>query len=440
MPNTQYERDFDDLGALKRPGRLDFKTLNNVDDAGDGYPGMQKAIRNYFHEGYLEKDINMNTHKIINLEAPSSNNDGARKVDVDTVQNDLDGFDDELKSLSSVEVQQLQNIGSVTISNDQWGYVGVLNQNLRTSDNVGFTQVTVGAGNLIVGVIQLTETQWGYLGGLDQSLAQAQSPTFVGLNLSADLVTTSTVDGVNISDFKSNYDTHKSSDGSDHSFIDQAVTIAGTPTFVGLTLSANLVTTSTVDGVNVSSHDHSGAGYGGTVDHINLSNKGTKTHTEIDSHITSTSNPHSLKAKCELQIRLGSGASWSGGGKGYILLNDVGDRFSAEFFVDDCVDSTQNLICSIVYTAVATDTSIVGLKYVSALKSFLCYEDYDDWNISDGVSANLSVTSGNKLNTLQITISAVDYTTDDLITVGWYLNETPVQVKIISVSIQYTLK
>lgn len=172
MPNNLYERDFNDLGALKRPGRLDFKTLNNVDDAGDGHPGMQKAIRNYFHEGYLEKDINMNTHKIINLQAPTSNNDGARKVDVDTVQNDLDDFDDELKSLSSVEVQQLQNIGSVTISNAQWGYLGVL----------------------------------------DQSLAQSQSPTFVGLTLSAGLVTTSTIDGVNLATFKSSYDSHNHDD------------------------------------------------------------------------------------------------------------------------------------------------------------------------------------------------------------------------------------
>jgi len=136
MPNSQYERDFNDLGALKRPGRLDFKTLNNVDNAGDGHPGLQKAIRNYFHEGYLEKDINMNTHKITNLQTPTSNNDGARKVDVDTVQTDLN--------------------------------------------------------------------------------------------------------------------THKANDGSDHSFIDQAVTIASTPTFGSLTITNNITVGGTVDGINIS--------------------------------------------------------------------------------------------------------------------------------------------------------------------------------------------
>ena len=46
MVNSQIERDFNDQSALKRPGRLDFRTLNLVDDAGDGYPGLQQAIIN----------------------------------------------------------------------------------------------------------------------------------------------------------------------------------------------------------------------------------------------------------------------------------------------------------------------------------------------------------------------------------------------------------
>lgn len=40
-----------------------------------------------------------------------------------------------------------------------------------------------------------------------------------------------------------------------------------------------------VDGVDVSTHDHSGAGQGGTVDHTDLSSIGTNSHAAIDTHI-----------------------------------------------------------------------------------------------------------------------------------------------------------
>lgn len=41
-------------------------------------------------------------------------------------------------SLTSGEATQLANIGTNTISNTQWGYLGVMNQNVRTTDNVTF--------------------------------------------------------------------------------------------------------------------------------------------------------------------------------------------------------------------------------------------------------------------------------------------------------------
>jgi hypothetical protein len=46
---------------------------------------------------------------------------------------------------------------------------------------------------------------------------------------------------------------------------------------------------------NGDSHDHVG-GDGATINHVNLSNKGTNTHAQIDSHLASTANPHSTTA------------------------------------------------------------------------------------------------------------------------------------------------
>lgn len=54
----------------------------------------------------------------------------------------------------------------------------------------------------------------------------------------------------------------------------------------GLNMGTNAITNvGNVDGVDVSAHDHSGAGQGGTIAHGSLSGVGTNTHAAIDSHI-----------------------------------------------------------------------------------------------------------------------------------------------------------
>jgi len=184
MGNSQYERDFNEQSALKRPGRLDFRTLNNINDVGDGYPGLQKCYRNYLHEGGMEKDLDLVGYGIIGT-----------SVNID-----------------NAELQQLSNIESVTISGDQWGYVG----------------------------------------GANQPVKQADLPTFGGITVNGNIIITGNVDDVDIALLKTNFDTHKASTGADHTYINQSVVTTASPTFVGLTLSADLVTNSTIDGVDVS--------------------------------------------------------------------------------------------------------------------------------------------------------------------------------------------
>lgn len=54
-----------------------------------------------------------------------------------------------LEDLTTAEVNQLENIGTSTISGTQWGYVGGLNQALTTTSNVAFGTIT-GSGKLTV--------------------------------------------------------------------------------------------------------------------------------------------------------------------------------------------------------------------------------------------------------------------------------------------------
>jgi hypothetical protein len=50
-----------------------------------------------------------------------------------------------LSALTSAEVDQLENIGTSTISSAQWGYLGVMDQGVATSSSPSFAGVAIGA-------------------------------------------------------------------------------------------------------------------------------------------------------------------------------------------------------------------------------------------------------------------------------------------------------
>ena len=239
VTTNDFERDLENQAALKRPGRIDLRLFQNIPDAGDGHPGLQRCFRNYLHEGGMEKPIDLVGYGIIGT-----------SVNID-----------------NAELQQLSNIGTSVITTSIWSQL----------DNIEATTISA--------------AQWIFVGEADQSVKQADSPTFNGLTLTSltvngSITITGNVDGVDVSDLYDAFDTHEGSTGANHTYIDQSVITTTSPTFIGLTLSADLVTTSTVDGVNVSTHVHSGAGQGGTVAHSSTGGRTVNDHHD-QSHVLS---------------------------------------------------------------------------------------------------------------------------------------------------------
>lgn len=67
---------------------------------------------------------------------------------ISALQADVDGFPDELKNLTTNEIQQLENINATTISTSQWGYVGNMNQNVATTSTPTFNGMSANSQNI----------------------------------------------------------------------------------------------------------------------------------------------------------------------------------------------------------------------------------------------------------------------------------------------------
>jgi hypothetical protein len=72
---------------------------------------------------------------------------------INLTQSDVDGFPDQLKQLDTAEIQQLENIGSETISNTQWSYLGGMDQAMTTLSNVDFNSVKTGGVEMLTGAV-----------------------------------------------------------------------------------------------------------------------------------------------------------------------------------------------------------------------------------------------------------------------------------------------
>ena len=181
---------------------LTFSTVGHLHDEAtlqiDGINSNGGAF-NFSTTGQVNFNQNISVPNLLTAGNVDGVDVSVLKTAHDNLKTDVDGFPDRLKFLTTVEINQLENINLKTISNVQWGYLGELDQSLKTTANVSHNKITLTAGNVVVGTVQLTDdewkqlanigvitisvAQWGYLGALDQALATTNSPTFAGLTL-----------------------------------------------------------------------------------------------------------------------------------------------------------------------------------------------------------------------------------------------------------------
>lgn len=270
MTTDEYERDFESPLLRQRfPGRFDPRLLNNVSDAGDGSPGLQKAFRNYLHEGGMEKDLDVNSFDIKNV--------------IDININGEIVFPSATIHSSGTEIHMHPNIGNADgnlilhpigsntgsifyLRNSVTGNYGDFI--IKVDGAIASLESALGGGGTAPSTLNINDANWDNI-----NIGDASASVVIGgvTILGNDITLSGNVDSVDVSAFKTLFDNHKANDGSDHSFIDQSLKQADSPTFVGLTLSADLVTTSTIDSVDISTFK-----------------------TAYDTHAANTSNPHTV--------------------------------------------------------------------------------------------------------------------------------------------------
>lgn len=114
-------------------------------------------------------------------------------------------------------IQQLENFTTGTIDTTNWIRLADIDQPLSISSDVKFNSIDV---TTTVDGVDLSTFKADYDSKVDQAVTTTSTPTFASVNVSG------TVDGVDLSTFKADYD----------SKIDQAVMTTSTPTFDSLIL------------------------------------------------------------------------------------------------------------------------------------------------------------------------------------------------------------
>lgn len=369
MSTNKYVRNFSDLGATKRPGRIDLRLFQKIANAGDGYPGLQEMIigmlTSYYNKhvvegcdyddstgvlnngyiifngevvkvdsqtisvsdgNYLYIDSNGNVHITSSENTAKTgvmivHRSGATYTDLrhreennllyvyDLYISSISGYEDAItinanislngdidlngnnidnpgtinninyNSLIQAEVDQIANIDDVTINNVQWGYIGVLDQDLRTTDPVTHLKLTL---TQTTGTAPLTITSTTKVNNLNVDrvdnihIASLTNTMLLRYNSSGTQIENSNIiessgalSGITTLNMNNQLtNTYNSGapfvitsttkvnnlnvDKVDDYDFNQSLQTGNSPTFAGLTINGNIIVVGNVDGVDVS--------------------------------------------------------------------------------------------------------------------------------------------------------------------------------------------
>jgi hypothetical protein len=206
-------------------------------------------------------------------------------------------------------------------------------------------------------------------------------------------------------------------------------TLAEVKSILGLGSAAYTESTAyapTAKGVtNGDSHDHNG-GDGAQIDHTNLANKGSNTHATIDTHLASTSNPHSTTygqvgaAPAAQGVTNGNSHDHSGGDGAQISYSSLSGLplRGVDFAFGDGSDVLTAQACSVRIPSASTiiKSYIRSLDTDGALKvgSITCTIYVHDYNAAIGSAVDsftLSSASSRAETGLSISVAAGKYIT-----------------------------
>jgi len=129
MTTDEYERDFTVFENSNFPGMILPEQFNNTGNAGDGFPGLQLAVRNwvqyYLSGGTMVTGMDMNSYKITNMADPAGDQDAATKkylddnnysdVEASTAINDIFGADGIADATIDLDGNLLDNVNKVIL-------------------------------------------------------------------------------------------------------------------------------------------------------------------------------------------------------------------------------------------------------------------------------------------------------------------------------------